>query len=101
MSEECYARVSINDFGLAMLQKMGWSEQRGIGKSTQNQLKVPIEFIPRNYRLGLGAESKPFLRDKKGKPLGPQKYAQNGKSYAALGEKLVQKKKIFDINTEV
>ena len=47
--------MPVSEFGLAMLQKMGWSEERGIGKNPLGTLIEPVIAEPRHHRLGLGA----------------------------------------------
>lgn len=46
----------VEDFGTKILQNLGWKEGFGIGKDS-NQPSAPIEYIPRQYRLGLGAKA--------------------------------------------
>ncbi|CAH0555909.1 unnamed protein product [Brassicogethes aeneus] len=59
---EDYENIPINDFGLAMLRGMGWSESSGIGKNpTKNALLSAPELRPKG--LGLGA-SKQVLSEK-------------------------------------
>lgn len=54
ISEPNYEEVNIEDFGLACLKGMGWSEKDGIGKTNKKVVKLTdIEVRPRG--LGLGA----------------------------------------------
>ena len=49
-----YEQVQLEDFGLACLRGMGWSEKEGIGKTNKQVVKMnDIELRPRG--LGLGA----------------------------------------------
>ena len=54
-----YAAVPVEDFGQALLRGMGWEEGKGIGKGNTGLL-APIEYVPRQDRLGLGAQPKPM-----------------------------------------
>jgi len=52
MNYDDYDNTPIDSFGINMLKKMGWQENKPInGKSQQK----PFELKPRHYRLGLGA----------------------------------------------
>lgn len=46
----------MEDFGSKILTNLGWKEGFGIGKDS-NQSAAPIEYIPRQFRLGLGAKA--------------------------------------------
>jgi len=35
-------RMPVESYGMSMLGLMGWTEERGIGKNSKNQLKNPI-----------------------------------------------------------
>ena len=59
-----YDRMPIEDFGKSVLSKLGWQEGKAIGRTNmQNgaQVTQPIEYIPRQHRLGLGA--KPLTKE--------------------------------------
>ena len=64
-TEESYERMPIYDFGRNVLQKLGWKEEKPIGKSLKDgEVYSPPKFdklIPRQSRLGLGA--KPLNHD--------------------------------------
>lgn len=47
--------------GLKMLQSMGWSEGRKVGKNPVTYLEEPMELKPRPKGLGLGATPKQLL----------------------------------------
>lgn len=55
MNYDDYGNLEIDKFGKSMLYKMGWKDDQPIGKNSKGLVK-PIEFTPRNHRLGLGAE---------------------------------------------
>ena len=50
-TEESYERMPIDDFGKSVLQKLGWKEEKPIGKSfKEGEVYVPPKFdklIPR------------------------------------------------------
>jgi G patch domain and KOW motifs-containing protein len=68
-----YERVTVDDFGKAMLRGMGWKEGAAIGGSTK-VLVEPIEFIPRGKRMGLGAVESKLA------PMKPKKYIKPGET---------------------
>lgn len=47
---ESYERVPVEEFGVKMLKSMGWKED------AKNEFPEPIEYIPRQHRLGFGAK---------------------------------------------
>lgn len=51
---EAYERVPISAFGEAMLRGMGWRPGEALGVTNKGLLE-PIEFLPRDARLGIGA----------------------------------------------
>lgn len=51
---ETYENNPIDNFGKNMLYKMGWKDNTAIGRTNKGLIK-PIEFIPRQKGLGLGA----------------------------------------------
>ena len=54
MKIETYEQNPIEDFGKNMLYKMGWKDNTPIGRTNKGLVK-PVEFIPRQKGLGLGA----------------------------------------------
>lgn len=54
---DTYERVPVEAFGEALLRGMGWQPGSSIGLSGTGPVSV-VEFVPRNHRLGLGAEPK-------------------------------------------
>lgn len=51
---QAYEEMPIEEFGMAMLRGMGWTEGMGVGR---NRRKVePVEYLRRPERLGLGAK---------------------------------------------
>lgn len=46
----------VENFGSKILTNLGWKEGNGIGKDSEKP-NAPIEYIPRQYRLGLGAKA--------------------------------------------
>lgn len=53
-SLDAYEAMPIEEFGMAMLRGMGWSEGGGVGRSKKD---VPAqEYVRRPQRLGLGAQ---------------------------------------------
>ena len=77
-----------------MLESMGWTEDRGIGKNPEHGLKKPIELIPRHHRKGLGADPIPtFMLDKRGKKVAQtdKNYVSTtGKNFNYIGDKLIE-----------
>jgi len=53
---DSYSRMPVQNFGKSVLSKLGWQDGFGIGKN-KDQLSDPIEYIPRQHRLGLGANA--------------------------------------------
>jgi G patch domain/KOW motif-containing protein len=58
---EAYDRMPIEAFGKSVLAKLGWKEGKAIGRTNMLQgsnakIVQPIEYIPRQHRLGLGAK---------------------------------------------
>ena len=52
-----YERVPVDKFGSQVLSKLGWQgEGHGIGRNKDKASQV-IEYIPRQHRLGLGAQA--------------------------------------------
>ena len=52
-----YERVSVDNFGKQMLTKLGWQgDGYGIGRNYNKPTQI-IEYIPRQHRLGLGAQA--------------------------------------------
>lgn len=63
-SRESYSKIPVEEFGAAMLRGMGW---KGPDSSEKN---VPIKYVPRPERLGLGAsEVQDSSELKKRKPI--------------------------------
>lgn len=54
MNFQNYEDNPIEDYGRNMLYKMGWKENTAIGRTNKGLIK-PVEFIPRQKGLGLGA----------------------------------------------
>jgi hypothetical protein len=53
--------MPIEDFGKNVLSKLGWQEGKAIGRSNldgnvKGAVVQPIEYMPRQHRLGLGAK---------------------------------------------
>ncbi len=55
--------MPIENFGKSVLAKLGWQEGKAIGKLNNHSRAVvdPIEYKPRQHRLGLGA--KPLTKE--------------------------------------
>lgn len=58
---DAYERVPIEDFGKNVLSKLGWQEGKAIGRINMSGngmggVVQPIEYMPRQHRLGLGAK---------------------------------------------
>jgi len=54
--------MPIDAFGKNVLSKLGWVEGKGIGRNpNKNSIVEPIDFLPRQHRLGLGA--KPMTKE--------------------------------------
>ncbi|KRW99098.1 hypothetical protein PPERSA_02930 [Pseudocohnilembus persalinus] len=60
---EAYDRISVDDFGTMALKKMGWREDKGIGKRKHVQDLILPKL--RGHRQGLGADPIPQIKDKK------------------------------------
>ena len=56
IGEDTNFETPIDKFGSKILQNLGWKEGFGIGKDSATS-NAPIEYIPRQYRLGLGAKA--------------------------------------------
>lgn len=50
-----YRKVPVSKFGQQMLEQMGWTQDRGVGRNTQNALLKPVEYQPRPQQAGLGS----------------------------------------------
>ena len=61
--EAMYDRVPVEEFGKALLRGMGWNEGQRLGK-TKNGLLKPIEYVPRQALVGLGADPSQLLDPK-------------------------------------
>jgi hypothetical protein len=57
---EAYEDVPVEQFGEALLRGMGWEPGKGLGPN-EDGLAVPIEYVKRPHRLGLGAQPKPGM----------------------------------------
>jgi hypothetical protein len=55
MSWQAYETMPIEEFGMAMLRGMGWSEGMGVGRN--RKVAEAIEYLKRPERLGLGAQA--------------------------------------------
>ncbi|KAJ1956343.1 DNA primase large subunit Spp2, partial [Linderina pennispora] len=58
-SEDAYERVPIEEFGLAMLRGMGWTEGSSIGRYKNQIDPDSVASSPRPGLLGLGAKPRP------------------------------------------
>ncbi|KAJ3023972.1 hypothetical protein HKX48_008586 [Thoreauomyces humboldtii] len=65
-----YARVPIEEFGMALLRGMGWEQGRAVGKNPDG-LTEPITLKSRPQLLGLGATPAPVLEVKQKKYIRP------------------------------
>ena len=63
-TEEDYDSMPVEDFGLALLRGMGWEKGKPIGRNAKG-LVEPVEFVPRQGRLGLGATPKMAAKEEK------------------------------------
>ena len=103
-TELSYAKLPVEDFGKAMMRKMGWTEGTGIGRNPQKGLVQPIEYLPRHHRLGLGATPLPTMKINGGAgseaPSQREKGALRSVNYKYLDEKLAVKGK-FAVGAEV
>jgi len=99
-----YQRIPVHLFGEALLRGMSWSPGQPIGM-TNKVVALPIEYIPRAHRLGLGAQPK-MEPPKKKKYIAPGESREpkvemelptgpDGKKrhFRSLDEKLVPKKR--------
>eukprot|EP00898_Chlorokybus_atmophyticus_P008753 jgi/Chlat1/887/Chrsp107S01325 len=102
---DAYDAMPVEAFGEAMLRGMGWEKGKPVGRNSKAVVD-PIEYVPREGRLGLGATPKPpEQREKKyikpGEtrtpqqpkmvmPEGPDGRVRHTKT---LDEKLVERKK--------
>ncbi|CAI5469527.1 unnamed protein product [Closterium sp. Yama58-4] len=59
-----YESMPVEDFGVALLTGMGWQKGKPIGRNAKG-LAEPVEFVPRQGRLGLGATPKLLENSKK------------------------------------
>ena len=52
-----YDRMPVDQFGTDVLKKLGWlGSGHGIGRNKEKASQI-IEYIPRQHRLGLGAQA--------------------------------------------
>ena len=58
-SSESYERMPIEAFGKNVLARLGWTEGSGLGRNPNapNAIAAPIEYVPRQRGLGLGASA--------------------------------------------
>ncbi|GJP31813.1 hypothetical protein CLOM_g19214 [Closterium sp. NIES-68] len=61
---DAYESMPVEDFGVALLTGMGWQKGKPIGRNAKG-LAEPVEFVPRQGRLGLGATPKLLENNKK------------------------------------
>eukprot|EP00347_Sterkiella_histriomuscorum_P020443 403337786 len=62
MDEEAYDRMPIESFGKSVLSKFGWQEGVAVGRNAAtSKIVQPIDYMPRQHRLGLGA--RPLSKD--------------------------------------
>ena len=92
---QSYIDTPIDAFGVKILNKLGWKKGDGIGLHTSNIHLEPIEYVPRNHRLGLGAKPSSI---KGYHDVLPSKY--NSKNYKAIGE-ILKKNDLFEIGSEI
>jgi hypothetical protein len=81
-----YSRTPIDGFGLQLLNVMGFAERGGVGRSLKNQMEKPIQYLPRQSGVGLGAIPKSILEAKirEGKTGGNINYDM--RTYCSLDE---------------
>ena len=63
---DAYEKMPIEAFGKSVLSKLGWHEGTAIGRTNishgaKAKIIEPIEYMPRQHRLGLGA--KPLTKE--------------------------------------
>ena len=56
LTPQSYAQKPVDNFGLSLLQSMGYTADRGIGRNQKNALSEPLVLKARPRGLGLGAE---------------------------------------------
>mmetsp|Transcript_13043 Transcript_13043/g.15557 ORF Transcript_13043/g.15557 Transcript_13043/m.15557 type:complete len:151 (+) Transcript_13043:234-686(+) len=108
-----YERVPVDQFGSQVLAKLGWQgEGHGIGRNKDRPNQV-IEYIPRQHRLGLGAQAlskEQLLKQGESGALDKRKLAVTktyeagtlGKNYKGIDEELVEKnKEVLSVGSEV
>eukprot|EP00897_Mesotaenium_endlicherianum_P004054 jgi/Mesen1/3677/ME000202S02766 len=61
---DAYESMPVENFGEAMLKGMGWVKGKALGKNAKG-LVEPVEYVPRQTRLGLGATPKEIENNKK------------------------------------
>lgn len=93
-TRDTYTTTPIDTFGVKILTKLGWKQGDGIGRNTSHIHIEPIEYVPRNHRLGLGAT--PSIKGYK--EYMPSKFGS--KNYKAIGEQLIPNTK-FEIGSEI
>ena len=109
-----YDRMPIDKFGSNVLQKLGWKgEGHGIGRNKDKGPSQVIEYIPRQHRLGLGAQAlsrDELLKSADGGFLDKRKLTVTtnyeasslGRNYKALDEELVDKnKEVLEVGSDV
>ncbi|BBN10621.1 G patch domain and KOW motifs-containing protein [Marchantia polymorpha subsp. ruderalis] len=75
---DAYEEMPVEDFGEAMLRGMGWEKGKPIGRNSKDVI-VPVEYVRRSGRTGLGADSAP-------KEVSSKKYIKPGESRSAAPE---------------
>ncbi|EFN53037.1 hypothetical protein CHLNCDRAFT_53994 [Chlorella variabilis] len=61
---DAYAAMPVDQFGMALLRGMGWTEGAAIGRNAKEEVKAK-ELVRRPQRLGLGAAPAPEQANKK------------------------------------
>ena len=60
---EVYSQVPIEGFGLQLMEAMGFTADRGIGRSNRGGMQEPLVLKARPKGLGLGANPEGFKED--------------------------------------
>ncbi|KAL3685499.1 hypothetical protein R1sor_003521 [Riccia sorocarpa] len=101
---DAYEDMPVESFGEAMLRGMGWEKGKPIGRNCKDVI-VPVEYVRRTDRTGLGAEAAPkevrtkkYIKPGESRTAAPELVAAagpdgRGRNVISLDEKLVERKR--------
>ncbi|KAL2653589.1 hypothetical protein R1flu_021717 [Riccia fluitans] len=101
---DAYEEMPVENFGEAMLRGMGWEKGKPIGRNNKDVV-VPVEYVRRTERTGLGAEAAPrevrtkkYIKPGESRGAAPELVAALGpdgrsRNIVSIDEKLVERKR--------